>query len=68
MLDLLVVRRTAVEEGYTETYFNDVSRVVSFSPRRCAGADCTCGTVRVNVYYTTSTVRVCAQLAHVSDD
>lgn len=53
---LAMVRRIAVEEKYTETYFNNVSRVVSFFPRRCALANCVCSSVRVNVYFTTGTV------------
>jgi hypothetical protein len=59
MMDLAVVRSTAGEEGYTETGFDDVSRVVSFSPRQCTLGDehCVCGTVTVNVYVATGTVR-----------
>jgi hypothetical protein len=58
MMDLAVVRSTAGEEGYTETGFDDVSRVVSFSPRQCTLGDehCVCRTVTVNVYVITGTV------------
>ena len=59
MMELAVVRSTAGEEGYTETGFDDVSRVVSFSPRQCTLGDehCVCRTVTVNVYVATGTVR-----------
>ena len=51
-MDLASVRRMAFQYGHTEVYFNEESRVISFTINSPYG-------VRINVYYTTGTVGTC---------
>lgn len=54
VLPLSSVRSVAESEGYSESYFNENSKVISF----CKPGDTT-ERVRINVYYTTGTVATC---------
>ena len=54
-LNLERVRKLAREEGLTEVYFNEDSRVVSFVKQYVNGED----SARINVYWTTGTVGTC---------
>eukprot|EP00523_Entomoneis_sp_CCMP467_P014636 CAMPEP_0168772292 /NCGR_PEP_ID=MMETSP0725-20121227/3881_1 /TAXON_ID=265536 /ORGANISM="Amphiprora sp., Strain CCMP467" /LENGTH=484 /DNA_ID=CAMNT_0008821805 /DNA_START=1 /DNA_END=1456 /DNA_ORIENTATION=- len=54
VLPVAIIRRVAREEGLSECYFNETSRVISF-----ARAGESFERVRFNVYYTTGTVGTC---------
>eukprot|EP00949_MAST-11_sp_MAST-11-sp1_P003661 g3661.t1 len=57
-LDLEDVRRLARDADLEEIYFNEASKVISFTPFFAGGAD---GLKRMNVYYTTGTVGTCVE-------
>ena len=59
-LNLNDIRALASQEAYKETYFNEVSKVISFCPKgihSLVNKDDNC--IRINIYWTTRTVGTC---------